>query len=108
MVFLVLVQVLLGHFDLDVHVVVSVAVAAHPPDAFPLEADHLVALATGRNLTTHSPIIGLVLPGVLGRVHHVTTTSRSTRSHQYADGLVQAGGRGRAPQDGLSHRDHHV
>lgn len=42
--------VLLWHSDLDVNVVISVAVAVHPPNAFPLQPDHLISLATGRNL----------------------------------------------------------
>lgn len=42
--------VLLWHSDLDVNVVISIAVAIHPPNAFPLQPDHLISLATGRNL----------------------------------------------------------
>ncbi len=42
--------VLLWHSDLDVNVVISIAVAVHPPNAFPLQPDHLISLATGRDL----------------------------------------------------------
>lgn len=44
---------LLGHFDLDVNVMISVAVAVHPPNAFPLQPDRLIGLTAGRNLKTH-------------------------------------------------------
>lgn len=46
------VWLLLGHSDLYVNIVISVAVAVQPPNAFPLQPDHLINLATGRNLKT--------------------------------------------------------
>lgn len=53
--------VLLWHSDLDVNVVISIAVAVHPPDAFPLQPDHLVSLAAGRNLKTQNRQQGFYL-----------------------------------------------
>lgn len=46
--------VLLGHSDLDVNIMISVAVAVHPPNAFPVQPDHLISLAAGRNLKTET------------------------------------------------------
>lgn len=46
-------RVLLWQSDLDVSIVVSVAVAVHLSNALPLQPDNLVALATGRNLRTN-------------------------------------------------------
>lgn len=40
----------LWYSDLDVNVVISVAVAVHLSNALPLQPDNLVALTTGRNL----------------------------------------------------------
>ncbi len=45
--------VLLWYSDLNVNVVISIAVAVHPPNAFPLQPDHLISLAAWRNLKTH-------------------------------------------------------
>lgn len=46
-------RVLLRHSDLDVSIVISIAVAVHLSNAVPLEPDNLVGLATGRNLGTN-------------------------------------------------------
>lgn len=42
----------LGHSDFDVNIVISVAVGVHPPNAFPLQPDYLISLATRGNLKT--------------------------------------------------------
>lgn len=44
------VAVSLWHSDLDVNVVISVAVTVHLSNALPLQPDNLVGLTTGRNL----------------------------------------------------------
>lgn len=44
----------LGNSNFDVNIVISVAVAVHPPNALPLQPDHLISLATRGNLKTQT------------------------------------------------------
>ena len=43
-------SVLLWHSDLDVNIVISIAVTVHPANAFSLQTDDLIGLASRRNL----------------------------------------------------------
>lgn len=100
----------LWHSDLDVNIVISVAVTVHLSDALPLQPDHLVGLTTGRNLHNRKRLYSVRMCAKTRRLilarHH--RTCGESVAHHDTDGLVQTRRLGCTAQDGLSHRDKQV